>query len=276
MWTALIALCLITPVANGLSCLVTRPGYGLVSEECPQGSVACRMKIDHNAVEFYQYSALYDRNQLVCIYKNEYGLMESSGCVQRKAGRARCWCVGDDDCNTPELAKELYEKFKSGDKFIQKEEKNEFEEFKKIAVKEHEKLHQKKHHHHQEHRSKIKKTVTTTSPTTLASIVFPPDQAEPKVIRVSDKEQYQNFIGSEQFKKAIATTEDHTELPYDTEEVVLLPSEEAEPHLQSFAQLRPGSHDIDDIMEPIYEFSSSFSLTSLLPLTLFSLLPRFL
>ncbi|CAD5207090.1 unnamed protein product [Bursaphelenchus okinawaensis] len=335
--------------AHGLSCLVARPGYGLVSERCPSGSVGCRIKVDHNAIQFYQYSALYDRNQLVCIYKNEYGLMEQSGCVQRKAGRTRCWCVHGDDCNTPEYAKQLYENFKDGDKFDADKEKNEFEEIKKIVIKEKEEKHktrdvenkesaekskahkdakhmtgktydghkgnkktydksfdstkstkktkevlydsystdgsvktESKHHHGHHHHKHSHKHNEETTTTTLASIVFPADINDAKVIRVNSKDSYQNFIGSDKFKEALVEAEpieEQSDEPYDTEEVVFLPSEEAEPHLRSLAQFRPGAHDLDDIMEPVYEFSASVlvhtTLTFILSLISFAVL-RFL
>lgn len=61
-------------------------GYGLVSELCPAGTVACRIRIDHNAVDFYQYSSLYDRNQFVCVLRNEYGDIKQSGCVEKRTG----------------------------------------------------------------------------------------------------------------------------------------------------------------------------------------------
>lgn len=68
-------------------------GYGLVSEECPAQSVGCRIKVEHHAIEFYEYSALYDRNQLACVFRNEYGAMQNSGCAQRRAGECGGGCI---------------------------------------------------------------------------------------------------------------------------------------------------------------------------------------
>ncbi|KAI1721642.1 hypothetical protein Ddc_08103 [Ditylenchus destructor] len=98
-----------------MHCLVSRPGYGLVSEKCPPNTVACRIRIEHSAIEFYDYSPLYDRNQFVCVMKNEYGNEERSGCLKKRTGRVRCWCFGRSNCNTAENSKRLYSAFVSGD-----------------------------------------------------------------------------------------------------------------------------------------------------------------
>ncbi|KAI1728906.1 hypothetical protein DdX_01115 [Ditylenchus destructor] len=98
-----------------MHCLVSRPGYGLVSEKCPPNTVACRIRIEHSAIEFYDYSPLYDRNQFVCVMKNEYGNEERSGCLKKRTGRVRCWCYGRSNCNTAENSKRLYTAFVSGD-----------------------------------------------------------------------------------------------------------------------------------------------------------------
>ncbi|KIH53688.1 hypothetical protein ANCDUO_16179 [Ancylostoma duodenale] len=47
-------------------------GYGFVSEECPTAAVGCRIKARSDHVEWYEWSKLYDRNQLVCVYPGEY------------------------------------------------------------------------------------------------------------------------------------------------------------------------------------------------------------
>lgn len=82
-------------------------GYGLVSEQCPANTVGCRIRIDEHigAVEFYEYSSLYDRNQLVCVLKNEYGDLKQSGCVKKRTGKIRCWCYGRSNCNSAEDSK---------------------------------------------------------------------------------------------------------------------------------------------------------------------------
>ncbi|VDM58581.1 unnamed protein product [Angiostrongylus costaricensis] len=46
--------------------------YGLVSEQCPSATVGCRIKVRADHIEWYEWSKLYDRNQLVCIYPGEY------------------------------------------------------------------------------------------------------------------------------------------------------------------------------------------------------------
>lgn len=100
-----------------------------MSEKCSKEAVACRIRIDNHAVEFYEYSALYDRNQFVCVLKNEYGLVDKSGCVTKRSGLflgvygngdlgmggVRCWCYGRNDCNSVESSKRLYQAFMSGD-----------------------------------------------------------------------------------------------------------------------------------------------------------------
>uniref|UniRef100_A0A915DEW3 Uncharacterized protein n=1 Tax=Ditylenchus dipsaci TaxID=166011 RepID=A0A915DEW3_9BILA len=74
----LLLICVRVELSLGtMHCLVSRPGYGLVSEECPPNTVACRIRIDHNAVEFYQYSPLYDRNQFVCVLKTSMEVNKS-------------------------------------------------------------------------------------------------------------------------------------------------------------------------------------------------------
>ncbi|KAI6182756.1 hypothetical protein M3Y97_00415200 [Aphelenchoides bicaudatus] len=67
------------------------------------------------AIEFYEYSSLYDRNQFVCVLRNEYGDLKQSGCLEKKTGKIRCWCYGRSNCNSAEDSKKLYEAFKSGD-----------------------------------------------------------------------------------------------------------------------------------------------------------------
>jgi len=101
------------PTAFGLNCLVIRPGYGLVSEKCPKGSTGCRIRISKDSVDFYEYSALYDRNQYVCVHKTEFDGAMKSGCIRKKSGKIRCWCHGRTNCNTPEDSKALYEAFAS-------------------------------------------------------------------------------------------------------------------------------------------------------------------
>ena len=103
-------------VVNGeMQCLVARPGFGLVSEHCPAHTVACRIRIEHEAVSFYEYSPLYDRNQFVCVHKGEFGEQHGSGCVRKRSGHVRCWCFGRSNCNTPENSKLLYNNFVNGD-----------------------------------------------------------------------------------------------------------------------------------------------------------------
>uniref|UniRef100_A0A0K0F5L3 Rhoptry neck protein 6 n=1 Tax=Strongyloides venezuelensis TaxID=75913 RepID=A0A0K0F5L3_STRVS len=96
-----------------LSCLVIRPGKGLMSEKCPQHAVGCRIRIEGDIIQWYEYSKLYDRNQLVCVHQNEYNLkeMKKSGCIKKKSGSVRCWCYGQSNCNNPDVSTMLYQGF---------------------------------------------------------------------------------------------------------------------------------------------------------------------
>uniref|UniRef100_A0A0K0DXD3 Activin types I and II receptor domain-containing protein n=2 Tax=Strongyloides stercoralis TaxID=6248 RepID=A0A0K0DXD3_STRER len=96
-----------------LSCLVIRPGKGLMSEKCSQHAVGCRIRIEGNTIQWYDYSKLYDRNQLVCVHQNEYNLKEikKSGCIKKKSGSVRCWCYGQSNCNNPDVSTMLYQGF---------------------------------------------------------------------------------------------------------------------------------------------------------------------
>ncbi|KAE9554063.1 hypothetical protein FO519_002705 [Halicephalobus sp. NKZ332] len=58
--------------------------YGLVSEKCPKGSTGCRIRISKDSVDFYEYSALYDRNQYVCVHKTEFDGANKSGCIKKR------------------------------------------------------------------------------------------------------------------------------------------------------------------------------------------------
>jgi hypothetical protein len=107
---------LVPSVFSSLQCLVIRPGYGLVTESCPAGTVGCRIRINKDAIDFYEYSALYDRNQYVCVHKTEFDEAKESGCLKKKNGRVRCWCHGRSNCNTAEASKALYEAFVTDDK----------------------------------------------------------------------------------------------------------------------------------------------------------------
>ncbi|EGT33385.1 hypothetical protein CAEBREN_14273 [Caenorhabditis brenneri] len=101
-------------VANAnMSCLVMRPGYGLVTEECPSHAVGCRIRAKKDHIEWYELSRLYDRNQLVCVYPEEYKSM--TGCMRKPSGSIRCWCGGRENCNDPETSRDLYEAFTEGD-----------------------------------------------------------------------------------------------------------------------------------------------------------------
>ncbi|ULU10390.1 hypothetical protein L3Y34_014587 [Caenorhabditis briggsae] len=101
-------------VANAnMSCLVMRPGYGLVTEECPTHAVGCRIRAKKDHIEWYELSRLYDRNQLVCVYPEEYKSM--TGCMRKPSGSVRCWCGGRENCNDPETSRDLYEAFTEGD-----------------------------------------------------------------------------------------------------------------------------------------------------------------
>ncbi|KAK6727557.1 hypothetical protein RB195_005318 [Necator americanus] len=97
-----------------ISCLVTRPGYGFASEACPAAAVGCRIKARSDHVEWYEWSKLYDRNQLVCVYPGEYEGI--AGCVRKHSGNVRCWCGGTDDCNSPETSRQLLDAFQKSDK----------------------------------------------------------------------------------------------------------------------------------------------------------------
>nr|CAD2169491.1 unnamed protein product [Meloidogyne enterolobii] len=98
-----------------MHCLVARPGFGLISEVCPLHTVGCRIRIEKDAVSFYEYSRLYDRNQFVCVLKGEFGEQKGSGCTRKRSGHIRCWCFGRSNCNTPENSKLLYLTFIGGD-----------------------------------------------------------------------------------------------------------------------------------------------------------------
>ncbi|CEF65383.1 Hypothetical protein SRAE_2000006400 [Strongyloides ratti] len=104
---------------NTLSCLVIRPGKGLMSERCSQHAVGCRIRIEGDTIQWYEYSKLYDRNQLVCVHQNEYNLKEikKSGCIRKKSGSVRCWCYGQNNCNNPDVSKMLYQGFLQLDEY---------------------------------------------------------------------------------------------------------------------------------------------------------------
>ncbi|CAI5438921.1 unnamed protein product [Caenorhabditis angaria] len=89
-----------------------RPGYGLVTEECPSHAVGCRIRAKKDHIDWYEFSRLYDRNQLVCVYPEEYASM--TGCARKTSGNIRCWCGGRDNCNDPETSRDLYEAFTEG------------------------------------------------------------------------------------------------------------------------------------------------------------------
>lgn len=59
-----------------------------MSEKCPKGSTGCRIRISKDAVDFYEYSALYDRNQYVCVHKTEFDGATKSGCIKKKTGKS--------------------------------------------------------------------------------------------------------------------------------------------------------------------------------------------
>ncbi|VDM96844.1 unnamed protein product, partial [Onchocerca ochengi] len=48
--------------------------HGLISERCSPFSVACRVRVENDAIVWYR-SKLYDRNQLACVMRNEYGAL---------------------------------------------------------------------------------------------------------------------------------------------------------------------------------------------------------
>lgn len=60
-------------------------GYGLINEACPKHTVACGIRIENEAIQFYD-SALYDRSQLVCVGKNDFVTEDRSGCIRKKTG----------------------------------------------------------------------------------------------------------------------------------------------------------------------------------------------
>uniref|UniRef100_A0A914I3Z2 Uncharacterized protein n=1 Tax=Globodera rostochiensis TaxID=31243 RepID=A0A914I3Z2_GLORO len=97
--------------AADMRCLVSRAGFGLVSETCPAQTVGCRIRIQRNAITFYEYL---DRNQFVCVLKGEFGEQFGSGCIRKRSGSIRCWCFGRSNCNSPEHSKLLYEAFVNG------------------------------------------------------------------------------------------------------------------------------------------------------------------
>uniref|UniRef100_A0A8R1I2F0 Uncharacterized protein n=1 Tax=Caenorhabditis japonica TaxID=281687 RepID=A0A8R1I2F0_CAEJA len=100
-------------VGSNMSCLVMRPGYGLVTEECPSHAVGCRIRAKKDHIEWYELSRLYDRNQLVCVYPEEYKSL--TGCMRKPSGSVRCWCGGRENCNDPETSRDLFEAFAEGD-----------------------------------------------------------------------------------------------------------------------------------------------------------------
>uniref|UniRef100_A0A914WAR4 Uncharacterized protein n=1 Tax=Plectus sambesii TaxID=2011161 RepID=A0A914WAR4_9BILA len=111
------SLLVLMPSVSALSCLVIRPGRGLVSEKCPNNAVACRMRIENNAVVWYEYSKLYDRNHLACILKHEYSRLTTGDeslhedwCARKGRGTMRCWCTGND-CNEAPLIRRVYRAF---------------------------------------------------------------------------------------------------------------------------------------------------------------------
>ncbi|VDM66806.1 unnamed protein product, partial [Strongylus vulgaris] len=89
-------------------------GYGFTSEACPTAAVGCRIKARSDHVEWYEWSKLYDRNQLVCVYPGEYEGI--AGCVRKHSGNVRCWCGGTNDCNSPETSRQLLDAFQNSDK----------------------------------------------------------------------------------------------------------------------------------------------------------------
>lgn len=110
-------LVLLLPSVSSLSCLVIRPGRGLVSEKCPNNSVACRMRIENNAIVWYEYSKLYDRNHMACILKEEYARLSvgeaskhQDWCARNSRGTMRCWCAGSD-CNEAPRIRRVYRAF---------------------------------------------------------------------------------------------------------------------------------------------------------------------
>ncbi|CAI4222408.1 unnamed protein product [Auanema sp. JU1783] len=101
-------------VVDAISCLVIRPGYGLVPEKCSQTAVGCRIRVSGDHIEWYEWAKLYDRNQLVCVYPGEYDTV--TGCQRKPSGSVRCWCGAKDNCNEAETSKNLYEAFTTSDK----------------------------------------------------------------------------------------------------------------------------------------------------------------
>ncbi|KAL3098904.1 hypothetical protein niasHT_024659 [Heterodera trifolii] len=108
LWLALSIF--VKSATSDIQCLVSRAGFGLVSEHCPAHTVGCRIRIQRNAVTFYDYL---DSNQFVCMLKGEFGEQQGSGCVRKRSGNIRCWCFGRSNCNTAENSKLLYEAFVS-------------------------------------------------------------------------------------------------------------------------------------------------------------------
>ncbi|WKX90639.1 hypothetical protein Q1695_009469 [Nippostrongylus brasiliensis] len=88
--------------------------YGLVTEECPTAAVGCRIKAQKDHVEWYEWSKLYDRNQLVCVYPGEYD--GTAGCQRKPSGNVRCWCGGTSDCNDEETSSQLVDAFQKSDR----------------------------------------------------------------------------------------------------------------------------------------------------------------
>ncbi|KAL3099072.1 hypothetical protein niasHS_001060 [Heterodera schachtii] len=109
LWLALSLF--VKSATSDIQCLVSRAGFGLVSEHCPAHTVGCRIRIQRNAVTFYDFL---DSNQFVCMLKGEFGEQQGSGCVRKRSGNIRCWCFGRSNCNTAENSKLLYEAFVSG------------------------------------------------------------------------------------------------------------------------------------------------------------------
>ncbi|VDM09844.1 unnamed protein product, partial [Wuchereria bancrofti] len=92
-------------------------GHGLISERCSHFSVACRVRVENDAIVWYT-SKLYDRNQLACVMRNEYGTLDRSGCIKKSSGSVRCWCYGQSNCNSPQNMIKLYDAFKTGDSVL--------------------------------------------------------------------------------------------------------------------------------------------------------------
>ncbi|EFO16520.2 hypothetical protein LOAG_11986 [Loa loa] len=108
---------ILLPSTQALYCLVIKPGRGLISERCSHLSVACRVRVENDAIVWYT-SKLYDRNQLACVMRNEYGTLDRSGCIKKSSGGVRCWCYGQSNCNNPQNMIKLYDAFKTGDSML--------------------------------------------------------------------------------------------------------------------------------------------------------------